>query len=335
MLDRNIEIDLITSGCGGILDELHGKGLRRFNYRYRFSTNKTITFIRYFKIQIYTFLLALRYSTKKDAVFYINTLLPIGPALAGRLMNKRVIYHYHENAFAKGVFYKILCCGMELLANVVICVSDYQRSFLHRKENVIVIPNAIPRTFIERLCPAPHVAFKRQKIMMLSSLKLYKGTLEFITLAKQMPEYGFTLIINDTQDAISKFKTDHDLTWSENLEIHARQSDVAPFYNSSSMVLNLSNKKIVVETFGLTALEAMSAGLPIIVPTEGGIADMVDNGVNGYKIDVQQLDKITTTIKEILTDQELYCKLSTGALNTAQHYSEHAMIEAIIAKLNK
>ena len=61
------------------------------------------------------------------------------------------------------------------------------------------------------------------------------------------------------------------------------------------MVVSLTNPKLVVETFGLTPLEAMSAGLPVIVPTQGGIAEMVKDGNNGYKIDVQELDAVGNT----------------------------------------
>lgn len=58
--------------------------------------------LRYYMIQLYTFILTFRWLFYKDVTFYINTLLPVGPALAGRIMGKRVVYHYHENAFVKG-----------------------------------------------------------------------------------------------------------------------------------------------------------------------------------------------------------------------------------------
>ena len=60
----------------------------------------------------------------------------------------------------------------------------------------------------------------------------------------------------------------------------------------------------------MTVLEAMTAGLPVIVPTVGGVADLVDDGVNGYKIDVQQLEDIKIRIISILTDDEIYASLS-------------------------
>jgi glycosyltransferase involved in cell wall biosynthesis len=106
------------------------------------------------------------------------------------------------------------------------------------------------------------------------------------------------------------------------------------FYNQASVVLNLSDKTQFVETFGLTALEAMSAGLPVIVPTEGGIAEMVENGVNGYKIDVQNLNEITHRIQTLFNDKCLYVKLSENAYHYSLGYSEEKTINQIIDILN-
>ena len=83
------------------------------------------------------------------------------------------------------------------------------------------------------------------------------------------------------------------------------------------------------ETFGLTVLEAMTAGLPVIVPTEGGIAEMVVDGENGYKIDVQELDKIANAIKNILSDKELDTLLATNALKYSEKFNAGNMIGQI------
>lgn len=117
------------------------------------------------------------------------------------------------------------------------------------------------------------------------------------------------------------------------IEILSRQDDVTRFYNEASVVVNLSDKERFVETFGLTALEAMTAGLPVIVPTEGGIAEMVEDGVNGYKIDVQQLDDIAQHIEIMLTDKDKYCRMADNALRQARIYDEQRMINQIKALL--
>ncbi len=329
LLKKGCRVDLVSSR-GGVLDELnHSDMMVKHGYSYRFSQNGMATALRYCMIQLYTFLLAFRWIFRRDAVFYINTLLPIGPAMAGRMMGKRVVYHYHENAFAKGTFYKVLAWMMQRLANEIICVSDYQASFLKRKRNVTVIPNALSREFIMRLQPMTEDAFERKRVLMLGSLKLYKSPLEFIELSQRLRQYDFELVVNDTQENIDLFLKVHGIVCGKNLRIYPRQNDVVPFYNNASLVLNISNKKKILETFGLTALEAMAAGLPVIVPTEGGIAEMVEDGINGYKIDVQDLDRIAITIDRILSDKMLYLSLSKNAFEHSGYFKEEVMINAI------
>ena len=121
----------------------------------------------------------------------------------------------------------------------------------------------------------------------------------------------------------------------DNLQIISRQNDVTPFYNEASIVLNLSDKQRFVETFGLTALEAMSAGLPVIVPTEGGIAEMVEYGANGYKIDVQDLDRLNCMIDEILQDKDHYIRMANEANQVSLGFKESVMIEKILTILNR
>lgn len=328
-LKEGYRIDLVSSE-GGVLDELlHYKNLRKHSYPYRFSNNGAVTMLRYGVVQVYTFLLAFRWFFCKDTVFYANTLLPVGPALAGRIMGKRVVYHYHENAFVKGAFYKALAVAMQKLAHEIICVSRYQASFLKRKEKISVIPNALAKEFVDRLFFAPEAAFERKLVLMLGSLKLYKSPLEFIELAQRLPQFFFELVVNDTQENIDRFIEEYKLNTSRNFTIYPRQNDVVPFYNHASLVVNLSDKMKFIETFGLTALEAMSAGLPVIVPTVGGIAEMVEDGVNGYKIDVQDLDKIQKQIEGILSTKHLYLALSQKAKAVSDIYRIQNMTEKI------
>lgn len=330
LAEKGMQIDLITSkGEGALSDLSKWKNVKTSTYAYRFSDNPAVTMARYFGVQLYTFCLALRYAFKKDTTFYVNTILPVGAALAGRLMGKRVVYHYHENAFAKGAFYKLLARAMQALASEIICVSAYQRSFLKREKNVHVVPNAVPAAFVARLCPNPEEAFERKRVLMLGSLKRYKGTLEFIELAQRLTDYQFELVLNETPENIAVFWKENGISQPANLTVHPRQNDVVPFYNRASVVLNLSNKNQFIETFGLTALEAMSAGLPVIVPTVGGIAEMVDDGENGWKIDVANLDKITEKISEMLNDNELYCRMAKSALEYSKKFSEDSMLKNI------
>ena len=112
-----------------------------------------------------------------------------------------------------------------------------------------------------------------------------------------------------------------------NLTVYARQQDVSRFYNAASVVVNLTNPRQAIETFGLTPLEAMTCALPVIVPPMGGIAELVEDGVNGYKIDVLQLDDIGHCIETLLTDAGLYLALAQNALVVSARYRADKMAE--------
>lgn len=329
-LKAGYNVDLISSK-GGVLDELKSNNLCNIRYNYCYSNNHVVTFFKYIWVQILTFFIAIKYINKENTVFYINTLLPVGAAFAGKIMGKKIIYHYHENAFAKGFFYKILAQCMLWLANKIICVSEYQASFLKPNKKIIILPNALPKDFLNKLKINISDAFERKCILMLSSLKSYKSPLEFIKLSKILQEFKFNLVINDTRENIEKYIKENNISSPNNLSIIDRQDDVSIFYNQASLVLNLSNKKSFIETFGLTALEAMSCALPVIVPTEGGIAEMVTDGYNGFKVDVQDIDKISFLIKKIMSDNKYYESLA----NNAYQYSKQFIIEKNIKSILK
>ena len=347
LLQRGCAVDLVTSR-GGALDNaqctIHNAqfgipfSLSTFNsqlkyryYDYRFSGSGVVTALRYVWVQMYTFFLALGYWRDGDVVFYVNTILPVGPAVAGWLMRKRVVYHYHENAMVKSGLYRVLAWVMQRVATEIVCVSEYQRSFLKREKGVVVVPNALPEEFVKRAVVDSVGAFEKKRVLMLGSLKGYKGTNEFVKLARRLGQYEFVLVLNEEQENVDRYFGELECT--DNLKVYARQTDVVPFYREASVVLNLTDKTQAIETFGLTALEAMVFGLPVVVPTVGGIAEMVEDGVNGWKVDVQELDEIAKRIDEMLSDRELYVRLSEGAVEQAKRYSAREMVDRMNEEL--
>lgn len=334
LLDRKYSVNVITSDTDGVLDDLKGNEHIKYDYfHYSPTSNKIVWALLLFYAQICMFFKALKY--KRCAVFYINTIMPIGAALAGKLLRKRVVYHYHENAFVKSGFYRFLYRIMLLVADEIICVSNHQRSFLPDNQNITVVYNALPVSFTQKLVPDVEKTYRNRNILMVSSLLLYKSPIEFVVLATQLKQYKFTLVLNETQEAIDSFIRKNNIDVPENLHIYPRQSDISIFYNEASILLNLSDRKKIIETFGMTVLEGMSVGLPVIVPTVGGVAELVEDDVNGYKIDVQELNSIAYRIDCMLQDYEVYQRLSKGALSTASLYSSEKMCNEIEKRINK
>lgn len=91
--------------------------------------------------------------------------------------------------------------------------------------------------------------------------------------------------------------------------------DIGKYYQVGDLFVSASQS----ESQGLTYIEAMAAGLPLIVKKDPCLEGVALDGVNGYTFNdktefIRQLDKV-------LSDDELQGKLSTGALSTAQMFS--------------
>lgn len=327
LLEEGYDIDLVTTK-GGCLDRIQSPRLKVHYFPYRFSPNKVATLFRSFISQIYMLYYGLRYG--KGKLFLINTIMPTSGALAGKLLRQKVVYHYHENAFLKGLYYKAKAKIMLKLADTIICVSNYQKSFLPQKSNITVIPNALLKEHKDKLKLHTEKGFESKKILLVSSLRSYKGVTLFAQLAQEMPDYNFVLVASATESEIQNYFRSENVEVPSNLEIFPQQKDVTPFYNNAGLLVNLSNKDYVVETFGLTVIEAMAAGVPVIVPDEGGIVELVNDGKNGFIVDVRDIEILKHTIKEIFSNKENYAHLSHNAILFTDNYSENAFKDKII-----
>lgn len=59
------------------------------------------------------------------------------------------------------------------------------------------------------------------------------------------------------------------------------------------------------EPFGIVALEAMAAGVPVVISDTGGLSDIVNHGVDGYKAPPGQPELLAMYIKQILLNPAL------------------------------
>lgn len=82
------------------------------------------------------------------------------------------------------------------------------------------------------------------------------------------------------------------------------------------------------EDFGMTAVEAMAYGLPVIAPNEGGYKETVLNGETGVLIDDIDSEKIITSIKAISAKLSLQPdSYKDKSRSHAQKYNSHRFIE--------
>jgi len=160
------------------------------------------------------------------------------------------------------------------------------------------------------------------RVLMLASLRPYKGIYEFLELARALPQLGFDLILSDSEEEVNRWKAQLDIP--DNLSVLPVQEEVIPWYKKASLIVNLAHKDKWLETFGMTVLEGMQFGLPAIVPTEGGVTELVQDGKNGFLVDYSDLTQIKELIGRMHSDSVLWEKLSQNALNRAKLFSNDA-----------
>jgi glycosyltransferase involved in cell wall biosynthesis len=146
---------------------------------------------------------------------------------------------------------------------------------------------------------------------MLATSRDYKGVPEFFKLARLLSDTDFKLrlVTNDEPEFVaSYFAAYRDVP--ENIELIPRTGNLPPLYEAADVVVNLSRVDEWIETFGLTLLEAMTFGIPVIAPPVGGPIELLGDDLARYLVDAANLEKIAELIRELHSHEELYLAVS-------------------------
>ena len=332
LVEKGYLIDLYTSKHKGFLSDIDG--VKYYEVYYDFLKNKIVTFILYLFAQFRYFIAIFKYIGKKDTIVYINTILPFGAMLGAFLIRKKAIYHIHEFPVNRNPVNNMALYVFRKFADKTIFVSNYLNDcFNVEVQKRSIIYNALSPSFVEKARKNRIQFTKPYNILMVCSLRIFKGVLVFVELAKLLPNFKFTLVLNSSNIEIKKYFKDINL--SENIEIFPTQTNLDPFYSKANLLVNLSLPNLCVETFGLTALEAMVYGTPVIVPPVGGIAEIVDEGIQGFQVDARDTDRLLETIKHIFSDEKAYYKLSTNAILKTNNFSFEKMVDKVEKVINE
>jgi len=108
---------------------------------------------------------------------------------------------------------------------------------------------------------------------------------------------------------------------TKDIEFSGKQSDVSKFINRASIAVVPSRH----EGFGISAIEAMACGRPVIASATGGLCDLIQHGGNGLRFRTGDHNDLADQILRLSEDSELYEALVRAGHETAKRHSIEEM----------
>lgn len=252
-----------------------------------------------------------------------------------KLLGKRVILHMHGAKFDEFFvenknFVKKVCRKSDLMLGV----SSYYVDFFKKNvlnDNICLLHNSVtPSQFIKEFTYEKN---NKKIFTYLGALDERKGifeTLEAIGRHKKKFEDIIELHIGGNGDierlnslikrySLEKIVFFHG--WLDNTQKKDLLSKTDVFIHPS-----------ISESFGISILEAMDYGLPIITTKVGGIPDLVADGVNGIIVEPGEVDDIANAMERLMNDYELRKSLGEESKKKASEFYHEAIekqLEAI------
>ena len=329
-IKNDMEVSLFTNqNKTGFLSNI--KGSKFYPVWYKSGSNKLLKLINLVISQLLLFFQLLK-TTQKEDLIYINTVLPFGAAMAGKIKGNRIIYHIHETSITPILFKKFLFFIVKWAATEVVYVSKFIANQEPIKVKSYILYNAIETEFLDKAIKKRKVKTEMNNVLMVCSLKDYKGINEFIVLAKANPYFNFKLVLNASKQEIDTYFKNTQIP--KNCLIYHTQTNLHPFYQWASVILNLSRPNEWVETFGLTIIEGMSYGLPAIVPPVGGITELVKENYNGFLVDCRNFNELNDKLEVLLNQEKNYQLMSANASTKINEFSENVFINKSLEIIN-
>lgn len=229
-------------------------------------------------------------------------------------MNCNVIAHYHnkgvstkQNHWLYNQFYRRFFKGLKVILLSEALYPDMQKYV--RREDVAVCPNGIPLvdyTYKERNNTIP-------KLLFLSNLIESKGVLVLLDALRLLKEKGCSFLC----DYVGGETFEIDRNRFENEVAKRHLVDCVAYHGAKhgkEKTAFFEDADIFVfpscfETFGLVNLEAMAHYLPVVSTNEGGIIDIVRDGINGLICQKEDPQSLADCIERLLVDRDLRIRM--------------------------
>ena len=198
------------------------------------------------------------------------------------------------------------------------------------KTKIDVIPNFIDTEKNNRVgkpCERSLLAQKEEKILThISNFRPLKRVMDVIKIFEGLcSEIDCKLMmVGDGPEKVKAIEYVENAGLEDKIMFLGNSNEIDKILCYSDLFLLPSEK----ESFGLSALEAMAHGVPVISSNAGGISEVNIDGVSGYLADIGDIDTMVVRAKELLSNDELHSEFKKQAKQQASKFS----LEKIIGK---
>ena len=106
-----------------------------------------------------------------------------------------------------------------------------------------------------------------------------------------------------------------------------RSQDTLPYYYSAAEMVIMPSHY---ESFGMVALESMACGTPVIASLVGGLIHLVEDGITGYHVPVEDPVALSKRIAGLLQDKALRYRMGHDAFAFAKKFGWETITDRII-----
>ncbi len=107
-----------------------------------------------------------------------------------------------------------------------------------------------------------------------------------------------------------------------------RNQESLPYYYSAAEAVVVPSQY---ESFGMVALEAMACGIPVVASQIGGLAYLVQDGVTGFTVPVDEPVELANRLTLLLQDQNLRNRMGEQAVKVAREYAWDKIASKLLA----
>jgi D-inositol-3-phosphate glycosyltransferase len=107
-----------------------------------------------------------------------------------------------------------------------------------------------------------------------------------------------------------------------------RDQDTLPYYYSAAEAVVMPSHY---ESFGMVALEAMACGTPVVASQVGGLAFLVQDGVNGFTVPSGDPRALADRLAVLISDSDLRHQIGEQAAAIAQGYGWDRIAARLLA----